>query len=81
MHTLTPYRIPSNACIHEKEKKLRRFKKEQGEVSPLHSPLKRKPEDAHHILSQAQTKMEIPNNWVLLDTCSSGNCLRAESQS
>ena len=65
------------ASIHEKEKKSRRFKKEQGEVATLHSPLIRKPEGTHYTLSQAQTKMEIPNNWILLDTCSSGNFFKS----
>ena len=50
------------ASIHEKERKSRRFKKEKGEVSTLRSPLIIEPVDAQHLLSQPQTKTEIPNN-------------------
>jgi len=60
------------ASIHEKERKSRRFKNEKGEVSPLRSPVQNKPVNAQHFLSQPQTKTEIPNNWILLDTGSSG---------
>jgi len=47
------------ASIHEKERKSRRFKQEKGEVSPLRSPLQKKP-NAQHFLSQPQTETEIP---------------------
>jgi len=66
------------ASIHEKERKSRRFKKEKGEVSPLRSPLQKKPVNAQHFLSQPQTKKEIPNNWILLDTISLGNFFKSK---